>query len=73
LAQFCFDQIATITPRTHAGGCADEPDTSVPGVLAVLSQADFEVLEAQEMAERNPVPPRVSRPQGKAALIQVGL
>lgn len=62
----------TSTPEFF-GSCADEADTSLPGVLAVLSQADFEALEAQEMAERNPVPPRVSRAQGKAALIQVGL
>ncbi|BEP93224.1 hypothetical protein GmRootA79_16080 [Acidovorax sp. A79] len=34
------------------GTCPDESDAAVPGVLAVISQADFEILYADEIAAR---------------------
>jgi hypothetical protein len=55
------------------GSCADDADTSVPGVLLELTLDEYEQLYDVEMAARNPVPPSVSRAQGKAALIQSGL
>lgn len=64
-------QYPTSTPEFF-GSCADEADTSVPGVLAVLNQADFEALEAQEMAARNPVPASVTMRQARLALLEGG-
>ncbi|MBV7541027.1 hypothetical protein [Acidovorax sp. sic0104] len=55
------------------GTCPDESDTDVPGVLAVISQEEFDALQAVELEARSPVPRTVSRAQGKAALIQSDL
>lgn len=65
-------QYPTSTPEFF-GSCADEADTSVPGVLLELTLDEYERLYVLEMAARNPVPLSVSRAQGKAALIQAGL
>lgn len=55
------------------GTCPDESATQIDGVLGVYSQTDWEAMQVDEMAARNPVPTRVSRAQGKAALIGQGL
>lgn len=55
------------------GTCPDESAIDVPGVLAQMTQAEWEALRADEMLARNPVPATVTRAQGKAALIQAGL
>ncbi|WP_431152257.1 hypothetical protein [Acidovorax facilis] len=55
------------------GTCHDESAIDVPGVLAQMTQAEWEALRADEMLARNPVPATVTRAQGKAALIQAGL
>jgi hypothetical protein len=53
------------------GTCPDESATDVPGVLAVLAQAEWEALQADEMLARNPVPASVTMRQARLALLAV--
>jgi hypothetical protein len=53
------------------GTCPDESATDVPGVLAVLTQAEWEALHAYELLARNPVPASVTMRQARLALLAV--
>lgn len=53
------------------GTCPDESATDVPGVLAVLAQAEWEALQADELLARNPVPASVTMRQARLALLAV--
>lgn len=53
------------------GTCPDESATDVPGVLAVLAQAEWGALQADEMLARNPVPASVTMRQARLALLAV--
>ncbi len=55
------------------GTCPDGVTTEVPGVLAVLTQEDWEALQADEMLARNPVPASVTMRQARLALLSFGL
>lgn len=55
------------------GTCPDESATDVPGVLAVLAQAEWEALQADELLARNPVPASVTMRQARLALLAFGL
>lgn len=54
------------------GTCPDGVTTEVPGVLAVLTQEDWEALQADEMLARNPVPASVTMRQARLALLSAG-
>lgn len=62
-------QYPTNTPEFF-GTCPDESDTAVPGVLAVLPQADWEVMRQDELRAR--IPHSVTMRQARLALLAVG-
>lgn len=55
------------------GTCPDDADLSVPGVLGLYLQADWETMRDDEMRSRNPVPASVSMRQARLALLGAGL
>ena len=65
-------QYPTLTPELF-GTCPDGVNVETPGLLEVLSEADFDSAHAAELRARRGVPTSVSRAQGKAALIGMGL
>lgn len=50
------------------GTCADDSNTAVPGVLRVITEHDYNVAHADEMAARNPVPTEVDGWQAEVAM-----
>lgn len=52
------------------GTCPNESDAAVPGVLAVLSQQDWEVMRADEMRAR--VPQSITMRQCRLQLLAIG-
>lgn len=54
------------------GTCPDDADTQVDGVLGVYLQSEWNQMQSDEMAARNPAPASCTRRQGRLALLQVG-